>query len=129
MVRLSGFHAKVVIGTGLETSSFSLPAGCGRAQSSYVAPFSHRRKASHRPSGEKAGDTSCAPSGPWVSGSSAPPETGKRYKRSAKAVFNRWAATSAWLSGVQVMYLRAAGREPERFAITRSGPPFEGITM
>ena len=43
MVRLSGFHANVVIGTGLVTSSFGFPPGCGTTQSSYVAPFSQRR--------------------------------------------------------------------------------------
>ena len=33
IVRLSGFHANVVIGAGLVTSSFGFPPGCGTAQS------------------------------------------------------------------------------------------------
>ena len=35
----------------------------------------------------------------------------------------------ASLSGAHVRYLRADGREPERFATTRSEPPPAGITI
>src|SRR5215472_2776607 len=129
MVRLSAFHAKLVMGTGLVTSRFAFPTGCGTAQSSYVAPFSHRRKASHWPSGEKAGETSCAASGPSVSACAGPPEIGNRYSRSAKAAFKRFEATMASLLGTHVRYLRADGREPGRFATTRSRPPAAGITI
>src|SRR5215470_17882912 len=125
--RLSGFHANVVIGIGLVSNSFGFPAGCGAIRSSYVPPFSQRRKASHRPSGENAGETSWDPSGPSVTGCSAPPATGYRYSRSAKAAFDRYTATSAWLSGVHVRNLRAPGsREPGRLEITCSGPPSAG---
>src|SRR5215469_36833 len=129
MLRLSGFHAKLVMGTGLVTSSFAFPTGCGTAQREYVAPFSHRRKASHWPSGEKAGETSCAASGPSVSACAGPPEIGNRYSRSAKAAFKRFDTTMASLSGTHVRYLRADGREPGRFATTRSRPPAAGITI
>src|SRR5215831_18643313 len=128
IVRLSGFHANAVIGTGLVTSNFGFPRGCGTTQSSYVAPFCQRRKASHWPSGEKAGETSCAASGPSVSACGKPPEIGNRYSRSAKAAFKRFEATMASLSGAHVRYLRADGREPGRLATTRSGPPAAGIT-
>src|SRR5215469_251785 len=128
MVRLSGFHAKLVMGTGLVTSSFAFPVGCGSAQSAYVAPFSHRRKASQRPSGEKAGETSCAASGPSLRAFAGPPEIGNRYSRSAKAALKRFEATMASLSGAHVRYLRADGREPGRLAITFSGPPAAGTT-
>src|SRR5215469_1291201 len=129
IVRLSGFHPKLVMGTGLVTRSFGFPSGCGTAQSAYVAPSSQRRKASHLPSGEKAGERSWAASGPSVSAFAGPPESGNRYSRSAKAAFNRFEATMASLSGAHVRYLRAEGRQPGRFATTRSEPPPAGITI
>jgi len=62
-------------------SSFGVPSGWRTAQSAYVPPFSQRRNASQWPSGEKAGETSCVPSGPSVTACSGPPATGNRYKR------------------------------------------------
>src|SRR5262245_34448253 len=117
------------MGTGLVTRSFGVPSDWETTQSAYVAPLSHRRKASHWPSGENAGETSWAASGPSVSACAAPPEIGTRYKRRANAVFRRFETTMAAPSGVHVRYLRADGRAPGRFATTRSGPPAEGITI
>src|SRR5215469_1299764 len=111
------------MGTGLVTRSFGFPPGCGTAQSAYVAPSSQRRKASHLPSGEKAGETSWVASGPSVSAFAGPPESGNRYNRSAKAAFNRFEATMASLWVPHVGYLRPDGRQRERFATTRSDPP------
>ena len=130
MVRLSGFHANVVIGTGLVTSSFGFPPGCGTAQSAYVAPFSQRRKASHRPSGEKAGETSCAASGPSVTGCAG--ATGKREPVQAQREgrLQPVRAYERFAVGRPCQKLaRARAGNREVFATTCSGPPPAGITI